>query len=126
MIRLRRNIAGKRKATNHGRPRTAFACYSLPEQGTSGALSWYRGDFAQRIESVLRQSWAPLHLTGDVGWTIVPGELKRRNKPATVNHHLALIRNLLHMAWDEWQSIDKRFVKLELAFDSGSVREICN
>jgi N6-adenosine-specific RNA methylase IME4 len=41
-------------------------------------------------------------ITGDVVWTIAQGELKRGNKPATVNRYLALIRNLLHMARDEW------------------------
>jgi integrase len=45
-------------------------------------------------------------ITGDVVWSIAQGELKRGNKPATVNRYLALIRNLLHMARDEWQWID--------------------
>lgn len=45
-------------------------------------------------------------VNGDVVWTIVQGELKRGIKPATVNRYLALIRNLLKMARDEWQWID--------------------
>lgn len=45
-------------------------------------------------------------ITGDVVWSIAQGELKRGNKPATVNRYLALIRNLLRMARDEWQWID--------------------
>ena len=45
-------------------------------------------------------------ITGDVIWGIAQGELKRGNKPATVNRYLALVRNLLHMARDEWQWID--------------------
>ncbi|MEB0134774.1 site-specific integrase [Actimicrobium sp. CCC2.4] len=45
-------------------------------------------------------------ITGDVVWSIAQGELKRGNKPATVNRYLALVRNLLHMARDEWQWID--------------------
>ncbi|MGV8893830.1 MAG: hypothetical protein ACOH2K_12980 [Burkholderiaceae bacterium] len=42
-------------------------------------------------------------MNGDVIWSIVQRELKRGNKPATVNRYLALIRNLLRMARDEWQ-----------------------
>lgn len=45
-------------------------------------------------------------MNGDVIWSIVQRELKRGNKPATVNRYLALIRNLLRMARDEWQWID--------------------
>ena len=45
-------------------------------------------------------------ITGDTVWTIVQGELKRGNKPATVNRYLALVRNLLRTARDEWQWID--------------------
>lgn len=52
-------------------------------------------------------------INGDVVWTIAQGELKRGNKPATVNRYLALIRNLLHMARDEWQWIDS-FPKIRL------------
>ena len=42
-----------------------------------------------------------------------PGELKRGNKPATVNRYLATIRSLLRMARDEWQWIDS-FPKIRL------------
>lgn len=52
-------------------------------------------------------------INGDVIWTIAQGELKRGNKPATVNRYLALIRNLLYMARDEWQWIDG-FPKIRL------------
>ncbi|MGO4814234.1 tyrosine-type recombinase/integrase [Cupriavidus sp. 2MCAB6] len=45
-------------------------------------------------------------ITGDTIWAIVQGELKRGNKPATVNRYLALVRNLLRTARDEWQWID--------------------
>jgi hypothetical protein len=45
-------------------------------------------------------------ITGDVIWSIVQKELKRGNKPATVNRYLVLIRNLLRTARDEWQWID--------------------
>ncbi|NMM28954.1 MAG: site-specific integrase [Glaciimonas sp.] len=45
-------------------------------------------------------------INGDVVWSIAQGELKRGNKPATVNRYLALIRNLLHLVRDEWQWID--------------------
>jgi integrase len=45
-------------------------------------------------------------INGDVIWKIVEDRLKRGNEPATVNRHLATIRNLLRMARDEWQWID--------------------
>ena len=45
-------------------------------------------------------------INGDVVWSVVQGELKKGNKPATVNRYLALIRCLLRMARDEWQWID--------------------
>jgi integrase len=44
-------------------------------------------------------------ITGDKIWAVVQGELKKGNKPATVNRYLALIRCLLRMARDEWQWI---------------------
>jgi integrase len=44
-------------------------------------------------------------ITGDFIWKVVEGELKKGNKPATVNRYLALIRCLLRMARDEWQWI---------------------
>lgn len=52
-------------------------------------------------------------VTGDVIWSVVQGELKKGNKPATVNRYLALIRSLLRMARDEWQWIDT-FPKIRL------------
>ena len=45
-------------------------------------------------------------INGDVIWSVVQGQLKKGNKPATVNRYLATIRNLLRMARDEWQWID--------------------
>lgn len=45
-------------------------------------------------------------INGDVVWGIVQGEMKKGNKPATINRYLALIRNLLKTARDEWQWID--------------------
>jgi len=45
-------------------------------------------------------------INGDVIWSVIQGELKKGNKPATVNRYLALIRCLLRMARDEWQWID--------------------
>ena len=45
-------------------------------------------------------------INGDVVWTVTQGELKRGNAPASVNRYLALIRNVLRTARDEWQWID--------------------
>jgi integrase len=45
-------------------------------------------------------------INGDVIWAITQGELKRGNAPATVNRYLALVRNVLRTARDEWQWID--------------------
>lgn len=45
-------------------------------------------------------------INGDVIWSIVQGQFKKGNQPATVNRYLALIRNLLRTARDEWQWID--------------------
>lgn len=45
-------------------------------------------------------------ITGDVVWQVIQGEMKKGNKPATINRYLALIRSLLRMARDEWQWID--------------------
>jgi len=45
-------------------------------------------------------------INGDVIWTIVQGQLKKGNAPATINRYLAIIRNLLKMAREEWQWID--------------------
>jgi len=52
-------------------------------------------------------------LTGDVIWRVIERELKKGNKPATVNRYLALMRCLLRMARDEWQWIDT-FPKIRL------------
>lgn len=45
-------------------------------------------------------------INGDVVWQVIQGEMKKGNKPATINRYLALIRGLLRMARDEWQWID--------------------
>jgi len=45
-------------------------------------------------------------ITGDVIWRITQDELKRGNQPVTVNRHLAILRNLLRIARDEWQWIE--------------------
>jgi integrase len=45
-------------------------------------------------------------ITGDVIWRITQDELKRGNQPATVNRYLAILRNLLRIARDEWQWIE--------------------
>jgi len=45
-------------------------------------------------------------ITGDVVWSIVEGERKKGNKPATVNRCLALVRSILRMAHFDWQWID--------------------
>lgn len=45
-------------------------------------------------------------INGDVIWSVIHGESKKGNKPATINRYLALIRCLLRMARDEWQWID--------------------
>lgn len=52
-------------------------------------------------------------ITGDVVWSVIQGELKKGNMPATVNRYLATIRALLRMARDEWQWIDT-FPKIRL------------
>ena len=52
-------------------------------------------------------------INGDVIWSVVQGELKKGNKPATVNRYLATMRSLLRMARDEWQWIDT-FPKIKL------------
>lgn len=52
-------------------------------------------------------------ITGDVIWNVIQSELKKGNKPATVNRYLATIRCLLRMARDEWQWIDS-FPKIRM------------
>jgi integrase len=52
-------------------------------------------------------------IDGDVIWSVIQGESRKRNRPATINRYLALIRNLLRMARDEWQWIDN-FPKIRL------------
>ena len=45
-------------------------------------------------------------INGDIVWLVIEKELKKGNKPATVNRYLAVLRGLLRMARDEWQWID--------------------
>ena len=45
-------------------------------------------------------------INGDVIWSIVEGELRKGNQAATVNRYLAIVRNLLRTARDEWQWLD--------------------
>ncbi len=45
-------------------------------------------------------------INGDVIWTVIEGERKKGNKPATVNRYLAAVRGILRMARDDWQWID--------------------
>ncbi len=52
-------------------------------------------------------------INGDAVWSIVQGETKRGNKPATVNRTLSTMRALLRMARDEWQWIDN-FPKIRM------------
>lgn len=52
-------------------------------------------------------------IKGDVIWSVIQGERKKGNSVATINRYLATIRNLLHMARDEWQWIDS-FPKIRL------------
>lgn len=40
-------------------------------------------------------------INGDVVWAVVQGELKKSNKPATVNRYLSTMRSLLRMTRDE-------------------------
>lgn len=66
-------------------------------------------DDVQRICRMLDSYLGHLMLNqinGDVIWSVIQGELKKGNKPATVNRYLALIRSLLRMARDEWQWIN--------------------
>lgn len=53
------------------------------------------------------------HITGDVVWKIIQGELKRGMKAATVNRSLSWLRAVLRMARDDWQWIDN-FPKIRL------------
>ena len=52
-------------------------------------------------------------ISGDVVWQFCQRELKRGNKPATVNRYLATIRGILRLARDEWQWIDN-FPKIRM------------
>lgn len=45
-------------------------------------------------------------INGDVVWSVIQGERKKGNKPATVNRYLGVLRNVLRTARDEWQWID--------------------
>jgi len=66
-------------------------------------------------------------INGDVIWSVVEGEFKKGNKPATINRYLATIRNLLRTARDEWQWIDSipkiRLLTGEVEWDRWLTRE---
>jgi len=66
-------------------------------------------------------------INGDVIWSIIQGETKRGNKPATVNRTLSTMRALLRMARDEWQWIDNfpkiRMLSGEVERDRWLIRE---
>lgn len=66
-------------------------------------------------------------INGDVIWSVTQGFLAKGNQAATVNRHLAVIRNLLRMARDEWQWIDSaphiRLLSGEVARDRWLTRE---
>lgn len=46
------------------------------------------------------------HITGDVVWSVIHGELRRGVKAATVNRALSWLRAVLRMARDDWQWLD--------------------
>jgi integrase len=61
----------------------------------------------QRVRQSAGTEDLALHdINGDVISRLTQGELKRGNRPATVNRYLSLVRNLLRTARDEWQWID--------------------
>lgn len=45
-------------------------------------------------------------INGDVIWSVIQGETRKGNKPATINRYLATIRCILRTARDEWQWLD--------------------
>jgi integrase len=45
-------------------------------------------------------------ISGDQIWALVQGQLKKGNKPATINRYLAVLRCLLRAAREEWQWVD--------------------
>ena len=66
-------------------------------------------------------------INGDIIWKVVQGELKKGNKPATVNRYLATIRSVLRAARDEWQWLDSvpkiKLLPGEVARDRWLTRE---
>lgn len=76
----------------------------LAVKGTLRDIKGYQG-ICRRLDEYLGQL-ALNQINGDVIWGIVQGELKRGNKIATLNRHLAVTRAILRMARDEWQWID--------------------
>ena len=76
----------------------------LAVKGTLRDIKGYRG-ICRRLDEYLGDLMLN-QISGDVIWNIVQGELKRGNKIATLNRHLAVTRAILRMARDEWQWID--------------------
>lgn len=76
----------------------------LAVKGTLRDIKGYKG-ICRRLDEYLGQLMLS-QVNGDVIWNIVQGELKRGNKIATLNRHLAVTRAILRMARDEWQWID--------------------
>lgn len=76
----------------------------LAVKSTLRDIKGYRG-ICRRLDEYLGNLMLN-QITGDVVWNIVQGELKRGNKIATLNRHLAVTRAILRMARDEWQWID--------------------
>lgn len=76
----------------------------LAVKGTLRDIKGYRG-ICRRLGEYLGDLMLN-QISGDVIWGIVQGELRRGNKIATLNRHLAVTRAILRMARDEWQWID--------------------
>lgn len=76
----------------------------LAVKGTLRDIKGYKG-ICRRLDEYLGHLMLN-QVNGDVIWNIVQGELKRGNKVATLNRHLAVTRAILRMARDEWQWID--------------------
>ncbi|MGQ2964338.1 tyrosine-type recombinase/integrase [Methylophilus sp.] len=76
----------------------------LAVKGTLRDIKGYVG-ICRRLDEYLGDLMLN-QVNGDMIWNIVQGELKRGNKVATLNRHLAVTRAILRMARDEWQWID--------------------
>jgi integrase len=84
-----------------------FAWNAIRENGirsesrtTRAEVSKFAEDADRHLGRIERQ------VNGDVVWGVVQDQLKKGNKPATVNRYLAVMRCVLRTARDEWQWID--------------------